>query len=80
MCGYEFNIAAAVGAIAGAVLGHFYSTSELTPSTIVQWGQASELKPHLWNDDDLWKKMGTPRIGDLPSGVKSEDFAPLSLK
>ena len=23
---------------------------------MVQWGQASELKPHLWNDDDLWKK------------------------
>ena len=36
MCGYEFNIAAAGGAIAGAVLGHFYSTSELAPSTIVQ--------------------------------------------
>ena len=25
---------------------------------MVQWGQASELKPHLWNDDDLWKKNG----------------------
>ena len=39
MCGYEFNIAAAGGAIAGAVLGHFYSTSELAPSTIVHWCQ-----------------------------------------
>ena len=37
MCGYEFNLAAAGGAIAGAVLGHISSTSELAPSTIVHW-------------------------------------------
>ena len=43
MCGYEFNIAAAGEAIAGAVLGHFYSTSKLAPSTIVHCGSDSLL-------------------------------------
>ena len=36
MCGCEFNLVAAGGAIAGDVLGHFSSRSELAPSTIVQ--------------------------------------------
>ena len=48
MCGYEFNIAAAGGAIAGAVLGHFYSTSELAPSTIVHWALIGYLLRRVW--------------------------------
>ena len=27
--------------------------------------QASEIKPHLWNDDDLWKKIGMLSFGNL---------------
>ena len=43
VCGYEFNLAAAGGAIAGDVLGHFSSKSELAPSTIVQCSVTSLL-------------------------------------
>ena len=35
MCGCEFNLAAAGGAIAGVVLGYFSSGAMLAPSTIV---------------------------------------------
>ena len=30
MCGCEFNLAAAGGAIAGSALGHFYSRSDIS--------------------------------------------------
>ena len=31
-----------------------------------QWGQASELKPHLLNNDDLWKKNGHSKYWKPP--------------
>ena len=37
ICGCEFNAAAAGGAIAGAVLGHFSPGAMLAPSAIVHW-------------------------------------------
>ena len=33
---------------------------------MVQWGQASELKPHIWNDEDLWKKIRHFQYWQLP--------------
>ena len=37
---------------------------------IVPEAQAWELKPHLWNNEDLWKKLGSLSIG-IPSTENS---------
>ena len=34
---------------------------------MVQKVQASKLKPHLWNNEDLWKKMGPFSSGTIPA-------------
>ena len=43
---------------------------------MVQQAQALELKPHLWYNEDLWKKLGTLSIGNLPTATTLSQFWP----